>query len=134
MRTALVLLFTLASAAVLGSLFPQRPVSPDRVEQYLTDHPGVGPLLDRLGVFDVFGSAWFTAIYVALRTAVAACLVPRTGALVRLLVARPPRGGERLGRYRNQRVLAAPVAPQQAAAAARGVLAGRRLRVGAHGA
>jgi len=133
MRTALVLLCTLAGASVLGSLFPQRPVSPDRVDGWLAAHPGIGPVLDRLGVFDVFGSAWFSAIYVALLAAVIACLVPRGRALARLLAAPPPRGGGRLDRYRSAVAFQAPGTPERAAATARRVLAGRRFRVAAHG-
>ena len=37
MRTALLLLFLLAIAAVPGSLLPQRPVNPLRVQQYIRD-------------------------------------------------------------------------------------------------
>src|SRR5919201_2838593 len=77
MRTAVVLLFLLAAGAVFGSLFPQRAVSPQRVDQYLQAHPGIAPLLDRLGLFVVFGSAWFMAIYSPLLLALGACLVPR---------------------------------------------------------
>lgn len=134
MRTALILLFVIAAAAIFGSLFPQRPVSPDRVAQFLTDNPGIGEVLDRLGMFDVFGSAWFTAIYLALLTAMVACLVPRTRSLVRLLRSTPPRGISRLDRYRNTTELELPgVTPEQATARARRVLRGRRFRVADHG-
>lgn len=133
MRTALVLLFVIAAAAIFGSLFPQRPVSPDRVAQFLADNPGIGAVLDRLGMFDVFGSAWFTAIYLALMAAMVACLVPRTRSLLRLLRSTPPRGIARLDRYRNTTELHLEgVPPEQAAAAARRVLRGRRFRVADH--
>ena len=39
MRTALVLLFALAVAAVPGSLIPQRDVSPIRVSDFIDQHP-----------------------------------------------------------------------------------------------
>jgi cytochrome c biogenesis protein len=132
MRTALVLLFAIAAASIFGSLFPQRPISPQRVDQYLLDHPAAGPLLDRLGMFDVFGSAWYSAIYVALLGALVACLVPRTRALVRMLRARPPRATARFERYHNHATVAATVPPEQAAEAARRVLAGRRFRLADH--
>ena len=48
MRTALVLLFALALAAVPGSLLPQRSVAPVRVDDYLVANPTLGPLFDRL--------------------------------------------------------------------------------------
>lgn len=133
MRTALILLFTIAVASILGSLFPQRGLSPQRVAQYLADHPGIGPTLDRLGMFDVFGSAWFTAIYVALLTALVACLVPRTRAFARMVRARPPRSGAGLDRYRNTAAFDPAVPPEQALAAARRVLRRRRYRVAVHG-
>jgi cytochrome c biogenesis protein len=132
MRTALVLLFALAAASIFGSLFPQRPISPQRVEQYLLDHPAAGPVLDRLGMFDVFGSAWYTAVYVALLAALVACLLPRTRSLVRMLRSRPPRASARYARYHNHAVLAAAVPPEQATEAARRVLAGRRYRLAGH--
>ncbi len=57
MRTALLLLFLLALAAVPGSLLPQRSTDPTLVDLYIARHPKLGPFLDRLGGFDVFGSA-----------------------------------------------------------------------------
>src|SRR5438034_6457111 len=65
MRTALVLLFLLAVAAIPGSVLPQRNVSPEKVAEYLRTHPGAGPWLDRLWMFEVFSSPWFGAIYLA---------------------------------------------------------------------
>ena len=50
MRTALVLLFLLALASVPGSLLPQRPLNPTKVDQYIADAPGLvaGPRRGRL--------------------------------------------------------------------------------------
>src|SRR4051812_50112094 len=62
MRTALLLLLLLAVAAVPGSVFPQRRINPVRVDQYLLDHPGYGPWLDRLGVFDGYSSLLVSAV------------------------------------------------------------------------
>jgi cytochrome c biogenesis protein len=131
MRTALVLLVVLAAASILGSLFPQEGVSPQRVDQYFLDHPALAPVLDRLGLFDVFGSAWYMAIYLALLGALVACLVPRTRALVRVLRSRPPRGGD-LHRYRTRAAFDTPAAPDQAMAAARRVLGRHRYRLADH--
>jgi cytochrome c biogenesis protein len=131
MRTALVLLVVLAGASILGSLFPQEGVSPQRVDQYFLDHPALAPVLERLGLFDVFGSAWYMAIYLALLGALVACLVPRTRALLRVLRSRPPRGGD-LGRYRTRAAFDTPAAPDQALRAARGVLRRRRFRLADH--
>ena len=131
MRTALVLLVVLAAASILGSLFPQEGLSPQRVDQYFTDHPALAPVLERLGMFDVFGSAWYMAIYLALLGALVACLVPRTRALVRVLRSRPPRGGD-LARYRTRASFQTPAAPDQAMAAARRVLRRNRFRLASH--
>jgi cytochrome c biogenesis protein len=128
MRTALVLLVVLAAASILGSLFPQEGVSPRRVDQYFQDHPALAPVLDRLGLFDVFGSAWYMAIYLALLGALVACLVPRTRALVRVLRSRPPRGGN-LDRYRTRAGFDTAAPPAEAMAAAGRVLRRHRYRL-----
>jgi cytochrome c biogenesis protein len=131
MRTALVLLVVLAAASILGSLFPQEGISPQRVDQYFADHPALAPVLERLGLFDVFGSAWYMAIYLALLGALVACLVPRTRALSRVLRSRPPRGGD-LARYRARAAFDTPASPDRAMAAARRVLRRSRYRLAEH--
>jgi cytochrome c biogenesis protein len=131
MRTALVLLVVIAAASILGSLFPQEGISPQRVDQYFGDHPALAPVLERLGLFDVFGSAWYMAIYLALLGALVACLVPRTRALVRVLRSRPPRGGD-LARYRTRAGFDTPAPPDKAMAAARRVLRRNRYRLADH--
>jgi len=133
MRTALVLLFFIASGAIFGSLFPQRNISPQRVAQYFGDHPKVAPLLDRLGLFDVFGSPWFMAIYLALLTALVACLIPRIRTFTRIVRARPPAPRPQLDRYRNAAAFTVPVPPERAVAATRKVLRRRRFRVTSYG-
>lgn len=128
MRTALILLFLLASASVFGSVFPQTPISSQRVAQYIQDHPLIGPLLERMGMFNVFGSVWFTAIYIGLVVALSACLLPRIAAHVRVLRARPRAAGAALQRYRNHATLETTLEPEAAVAAANGVLRRRRFR------
>src|SRR5690606_39099948 len=66
MRTALLLLLLLAIAAVPGSLVPQRSSDPNGVIQYFTDNPGLAPILDNIQMFDVYGSVWFSSIYLLL--------------------------------------------------------------------
>jgi cytochrome c biogenesis protein len=134
MRTALVLLLALATAAIFGSLFPQKNISPQRVQQYANDHPGLAQLLDRLGMFDVFGAPWFMAIYLALLTALVACLVPRITTYLRLLRARPHAPRPWLDRYRNYAAFDTGASPEQAVALARRTLRRRRFRLAAHGA
>ena len=78
MRTALVLLFLLALAALPGALLPQRSLNQRLVDDYLADHPQLGPVLDRLGLFDVFAAPWFAAIYLLLMVSLVGCVLPRT--------------------------------------------------------
>jgi cytochrome c biogenesis protein len=98
MRTALILLFLLALAAIPGSLLPQRNVSPDRVSAYLTAHPTLGPLLDKVSGFDVFSSPWFSAIYLLLFISLVGCLIPRLRGHVVALLRVPPDAPTRLDR------------------------------------
>ena len=98
MRTALVLLFALAVAAVPGSLIPQRNISPIRVGEFITQHPTLGPLYDKVGLFSVFTSPWFSAIYLLLFVSLVGCIVPRVGVYARALRAQPPRTPRNLGR------------------------------------
>ena len=71
------LLFLLALAALPGALLPQRMLNEQRVSQYLTAHPTIGPLLDKTGFFDVFSSPWFAAIYLLLTVSLIGCIAPR---------------------------------------------------------
>ena len=91
MRTALLLLFLLALAAVPGGFLPQRRINPIRVSQYLVQHKDLGPFLDRLSMFDVFSSVWFSAIYLLLFVSLVGCLIPRTRLHLRALLAKPPK-------------------------------------------
>ena len=77
MRTAIVLLFLIALAAVPGSLLPQRSLSQNKVAAYFTDHPSLAPVLDRLYLFDVFSSPWFAAVYLLLFVSLIGCVLPR---------------------------------------------------------
>ncbi|MEO7078304.1 MAG: cytochrome c biogenesis protein ResB, partial [Rhodococcus sp. (in: high G+C Gram-positive bacteria)] len=52
MRTALVLLFLLAFAAIPGALVPQRSLNAGKVDEYIAARPTLGPLMDRLELFD----------------------------------------------------------------------------------
>jgi cytochrome c biogenesis protein len=78
MSTALVLLFLLALAAVPGSLLPQRTaLNPAPVSSYYAEHPSLAPILDRMGLFDVYSSLWFYTIYGLLAVSLVGCLTPR---------------------------------------------------------
>jgi cytochrome c biogenesis protein len=98
MRTALILLFLLALAAIPGSLLPQRNLNIDKVNQYFGQHPTLAPLLDRLWAFNVFASPWFSAIYLLLFVSLVGCLIPRLRAHLAAVVRVPPEAPSRLER------------------------------------
>ena len=105
MRTALILLFLLALASIPGSIFPQRGSNPIKVNQYIIDSPTVGRFLDKLGMFDVFASPWFAAIYLLLFVSLAGCVIPRMIAHWRILRSRPPAAPKNLSRLSDYRTL-----------------------------
>lgn len=125
MRVALLLLMLLAVAAVPGSVWPQRSQAPERVQQYLVDHPTAGPWLERAGMFDVYSSAWFSAIYLLLFVSLVGCILPRTRAHLRALGARPPRTPRRLDRFPAQGGGTSAHEPEAVARAAATALRGR---------
>ncbi|RBY75031.1 cytochrome c biogenesis protein ResB [Geodermatophilus sp. TF02-6] len=109
MRTAIILLFLLALAAIPGSLLPQRSLNQNAVRQYFTDHPTLAPVLDRLYAFDVFGSPWFAAVYLLLFVSLIGCVVPRLVEHARALRAAPPPAPRRLLRLPDSAELATPL-------------------------
>jgi cytochrome c biogenesis protein len=113
MGTALVLLFLLALGAIPGALLPQRSLNESKVDEYLASHRTIGPWLERLGAFNVFGSFWFTAIYVLLFVSLVGCLVPRMVEHLRSLRATPvaaPRNLGRLPKHHTREVYGEPAA------------------------
>ncbi len=113
MGTALVLLFLLALGAVPGALLPQRSLNESKVDIYLLEHPVLGEVFDRLQLFDVFSSFWFTAIYVLLFISLVGCLTPRIIEHIRSLRAVPvpaPRNLGRLPRHAEITVAGDPAA------------------------
>ena len=77
MRTALILLLLLGIAAIPGSLVPQRTSDPFAVNTLVQDNPELAEWYERLGLFDVYGSIWFSAIYLLLFLSLLGCLIPR---------------------------------------------------------
>jgi cytochrome c biogenesis protein len=108
MRTALFLLLLLAVAAVPGSLFPQRPANPSIVTQYIADHPDYGKILDSLQLYDVYSSAWFSAIYILLFISLIGCVVPRAIAHYKAMRSQPPRTPARISRLPEYGTLVIP--------------------------
>ncbi|MCW2812439.1 MAG: resB [Friedmanniella sp.] len=134
MRTALVLLFALALAAIPGSLVPQRKISPVRVSDFIAAHPTLGPIYDKIGMFHVYTSPWFSAIYLLLFVSLIGCIIPRVGVYARAVRARPPRTPRHLSRlpaYASAEVGTAD--PDALLARAAGLLRARRYRVRVEG-
>lgn len=78
MRTALVLLMLLGVAAIPGSFIPQRTQNPTAVSDYFKNAPTRAEWMDRLSLFDVYASPWFSAIYILLFISLIGCVLPRT--------------------------------------------------------
>src|SRR6187397_508231 len=108
MRTALFLLLLLAIAAVPGSLVPQRSSDPNGVTQYFNDNPDLAPALDKIQAFDVYSSAWFSAIYLLLFVSLIGCVIPRTKHHLQALRAKPPKTPVRLARLAGFTTRTAP--------------------------
>jgi cytochrome c biogenesis protein len=115
MRTALVLLFLLALASVPGSLLPQRPLNPPKVDAYLKTHGAWGSFLDRIGAFDVFGSVWFAAVYLLLFASLIGCLIPRISVYARALRAKPIKAPRNISRLAENGRLDTELSPDEAA-------------------
>ncbi len=98
MRTALVLLFLLSLASIPGALLPQRNVSESLVQDYLDANPTMGPIYDRLQLFDVFSSSWFVAIVTLLMISLVGCIIPRSMDHWRAYRATPTRAPRYLSR------------------------------------
>jgi cytochrome c biogenesis protein len=132
MGTALVLLFLLALGAIPGALLPQRSLNESKVEQYIAEHPIIGPWLDRLQAFEVFSSFWFTAIYVLLFVSLVGCLTPRLIEHARSLRAKPVAAPRNLGRLPKHHTAEVPGDMDALAAATSDHLRGWRRIVRKH--
>ena len=125
MRVAIMLLLLLALVSLPGSLVPQRPQDQAGVAQFTQDNPGLSVWLDRLGFFDVYGSAWFSAVYLLLFVSLVGCIVPRTATYVRSLRAGPAAVPRSLARFPARATAATDQAPTAVIERARAHL-GRR--------
>jgi len=129
MRTALVLLFLLALAAVPGSVIPQTRVSPLAVATLRDNNPALAGIYDRLGLFNVYSSPWFSAIYLLLMVSLVGCIVPRSKVYWRALRARPPHAPRNLDRLPEHRHGHTDADPADVADTAVALLRGQRFRV-----
>ena len=128
MRTALVLLFLLAVAAVPGSVVPQADIDAIAVGDWKSAHPTLTPVYEFLGLFSVYDSVWFSAIYILLMVSLVGCIVPRLRIYWRGMRARPPAAPRNLTRLPASRRFEVDGSPDEVLARAQQVLRGRRYR------
>jgi cytochrome c biogenesis protein len=133
MRTALLLLLLLAIAAVPGSVLPQTSADPNGVTMWKAANPGLVPLVNAVQGFDVYTSAWFSAIYLLLFTSLVGCVLPRVRHHLKALRAAPPRTPSRLERLPSHVTRTASGEVETALAAAEALLRARRYRIRRYG-
>jgi cytochrome c biogenesis protein len=129
MRTALLLLTLLALAAIPGTFIPQRGLDPVKVDNFIKNHPDLGPLMNHLSLFDVFGAPWFAAIYLLLFISLIGCLVPRIRLHAAALRRRAPDAPRHLMRLPASMKWETDASPEAIADAAFKVLKSSRWRV-----
>ena len=127
MRTALILLMLLGVAAIPGSLFPQRSQNPQKVDSYFTSDPTLAKWMDRLHLFNVYASPWFSAIYLLLFISLIGCVLPRTFHHLRAIAKKPPLTPRNLDRMEGYRIV--PVDQEQALEIAEKWLKHHRFRI-----
>ncbi|MFH8795796.1 cytochrome c biogenesis protein ResB [Streptomyces sp. NPDC017941] len=128
MRIALLLLLLLSLGAIPGSLIPQQGTDELKVQDFKDTHSTLGPIYDRLGLFHVYSSVWFSAIYILLFVSLIGCIVPRTWQFVGQLRGRPPAAPGRLTRLPAYTTWRTDATPDEVHEAAHGLLRQRRFR------
>ena len=98
MRTALILLMLLGIASIPGSLIPQRTQNPMAVSAHFRSSPQASKWMDQFSLFDVYGSPWFSAIYILLFISLIGCVLPRSIEHFRAARALPPATPKNLNR------------------------------------
>ena len=115
MRTALILLMMLGIAAVPGSLVPQRTSNPIGVRNFFDQNPSLSIWYDRFYLFDVYGSPWFSAIYILLFISLIGCVLPRTVEHFHAMRAQPPATPRNLSRMEHYTTFSADPAVLESA-------------------
>ncbi|MGW8332410.1 cytochrome c biogenesis protein ResB [Streptomyces sp. NPDC055897] len=128
MRVALILLFLLSLGAIPGSLIPQTSVDEMKVADFQKRHDTLSPIYEKLGLFHVYSSVWFSAIYILLFVSLIGCIVPRTWQFVGQLRGRPPAAPGRLTRLPAYTTWRTGADPEQVREAALAMLKKRRFR------
>ncbi|CAM5260270.1 Cytochrome c biogenesis protein ResB OS=Streptomyces alboniger OX=132473 GN=CP975_20185 PE=4 SV=1 [Streptomyces alboniger] len=128
MRVALLLLLLLSLGAIPGSLIPQSGTDETKVADFQQRHSVLGPVYDKLGLFHVYSSVWFSAIYILLFISLIGCIVPRSWQFVGQLRGRPPGAPRRLTRLPAYTTWRTEAEPEQVREAALALLKKRRFR------
>lgn len=128
MRVALILLFLLSLGAIPGSLIPQTSVDEMKVADFQKRHDTISPIYEKLGLFHVYSSVWFSAIYILLFISLIGCIVPRTWQFVGQLRGLPPTAPGRLTRLPAYTTWRTDAEPEQVREAALAMLKKRRFR------
>ncbi|MGW3040635.1 cytochrome c biogenesis protein ResB [Kitasatospora sp. NPDC001159] len=133
MRVALILLFLLSLAAIPGSLIPQNGQNQFKVQTWKAQHTTVAPIYEKLQLFDVYSSVWFSAIYILLFVSLAGCIIPRTWQFVGVLRAQPPAAPRNLTRMPVHAAWRTEADPEKVNAAAHRLLRKRGFRANLSG-
>ncbi|MFI8926713.1 cytochrome c biogenesis protein ResB [Streptomyces sp. NPDC053474] len=128
MRVALLLLLLLSLGAIPGSLIPQQGTDELKVQDFKDTHTTLAPIYEKLGLFHVYSSVWFSAIYILLFVSLIGCIVPRTWQFVGQLRGRPPAAPKRLTRLPAYTTWRTDASPEQVNEAALALLKQRRFR------
>ncbi|MFI7500187.1 cytochrome c biogenesis protein ResB [Streptomyces sp. NPDC049687] len=128
MRVALLLLLLVALGAIPGSLIPQSGNDATKVADFREAHQTLAPVYDRLGLFHVYSSVWFSAVYILLFVSLIGCIVPRTWQFTGQLRGRPPAAPRRLTRLPAHTTWRTGAEPEQVREAALVLLRKRRFR------
>ena len=128
MRTALIMLFMLALAAVPGSMIPQESISPIEVADFKAANPTLNVVFEPLGMYSVYTSVWFSAIYLLLFVSLVGCILPRVALYARALRKPPPKLPSRLERLPVNQATAINGSTDAALGRAESWLRGKRYR------
>ncbi len=128
MRVALLLLLLLSLGAIPGSLIPQSGTDETKVADFRSANPTLGDVYDKLGLFHVYSSVWFSAIYILLFVSLIGCIVPRTWQFVGQLRGRPPGAPRRMTRLPAYTTWRTEAEAEQVREAALALLKKRRFR------
>jgi cytochrome c biogenesis protein len=128
MRVALLLLLMLSLAAIPGSLIPQSGADLNKVDDFSKAHKTLAPIYDKLGLFHVYSSVWFSAIYILLFVSLIGCIIPRAWQFVGQLRGRPPGAPRRLNRLPAYTTWRTTEDPEKVREAALALLKKKRFR------